>query len=284
MAKALITGATGFIGSHLVEFLKQKGVSTMALKHEKLQERWQLKDILTDYKPDYIFHLAAFGNMHHQKDVRPIFQSNIHATFNLLEASLHIPYSAFINIGSSSEYGKKEEPMIEEMLPETTTLYGASKVASTYLCRAFAKTFTKPIVTVRPFSVYGVGEAQFRFIPTIIKHLQSQKVMDFDQLGVHDWIYIDDLISGIGTIVDNARVLSGEVVNIGTGIQTSNIVIEKMLAKLAGKSLNVNYFNNMRPDDSPVWVDGSRKLRLLGWKPQVSLEEGLKRCYEYYTK
>lgn len=284
MSKCLISGSHGFIGSHLAEYLQKKGLEVVGLPRELLYDMDKLPQFLLEQQPEYIFHTAAYGNMANQKDPIMTVTANVLATWNLLVASKDISYRAFINFGSSSEYGKKDKPMVEEMLPEVDTFYGASKVSTVYLCRSMAKQLTKPIVTVRPFSVYGPGEAPFRFIPQIIEHLETGNVMDFDIDGKHDWIYIDDLISGVFTVSQHARELFGEVVNIGTGVQSTNTQIETILEKISGKSLNINYFSNMRPQDSPVWVDGSKKLRLYGWKPKVSLEEGLKKTYDYYTK
>ena len=283
MSKCVISGKSGFIGSHLASYLEKKGLEVIGIPREYLYDIKKLQEFILKHNPDYIFHTAAYGNMSGQKDPGEIVTANIACTWNLLQASRDIPYRAFVNFGSSSEYGKKDKPMTEDMLPEVETFYGASKVATTYLCKAYAKQFTKPVVTVRPFSVYGPGEASFRFIPTLIRYLQTGEIMDFAE-GVHDWIYIDDLIEGVFTVSQHARELFGQVVNIGTGIETSNSKIEDLLTRISKKSLNINYFSNMRPNDSPVWVDGSKMLRLYGWKPKVGLEKGLRRCYEFYTK
>ena len=280
--KALVTGSHGFLGSHLVKALSIRKWEVIPLKRELLYSPNELKIFCEEIRPDYIFHLAAYGNMSGQQDIPLIVLSNILGTFNLLQACNDISYKGFINFGSSSEYGYKKDPMVETDIPEATTFYGVSKIAATYLAKAFSKQFTKPIVTVRPFSVYGPGEAPFRFIPTLISYLGKGNYMDFDLQGKHDWIYISDIIKGVLTVADNINSLFGQVVNIGTGIQSTNTQVQNLLEKISEKTLNINYFQHMRPDDSPVWVDGSKKLRLYGWKPKVSLEEGLRKCYEYY--
>lgn len=279
---AAVTGSNGFIGSHLVKALEAKGIEVFRIDRKLLQHQERLQAVIMNIRPDYIFHLSAYGNMANQKDEQEIFDANVVGTFNLLEAIKNLSYKAFINVGSSSEYGKKDYPMHEMMLPEADTFYGCSKVASTYLCRAFAKQLTKPIVTVRPFSVYGPEEAEFRFIPQVIKHLKENRVMNVDTGANHDWIYIDDMIDGLLTVSQHARELFGQVIDIGTGVEHSNQEVISVLEDLAGKHLEVNVFDNTRPNDSKVWVDGSGKLLKYGWVPSWKLRDGLEKCFEYY--
>lgn len=283
-SKILITGANGFIGTHLTKRLEKEGHQVYPFPRFMFSANEQsMRDFFKGVSIDYIYHFASYGNMAQQKDEQEIFQ-NIVRTWNLLQATKNIPYKAFINIGTSSEYGKKDEPMTEDMCPATDTFYGATKVSATYLSRAFAIQHCKPIVTVRPFSVYGPGEADFRFIPQIIKHLQEGKTMNVDTQANHDWIYIDDFIDGVMCVTDNAHKLFGQVVNIGTGMQSSNQEIITRLEAISGKKLEVNIFDNMRENDSKIWVNGSRKLYAYDWYPKTSLTKGLKKTYEYYTK
>lgn len=284
MAKILISGSSGFIGKHLFKRLLQEGNDVTPLIHEILYNPEELKDAIHAYKPDYIYHLASYGNMSNQKEHEEIFNANVLGTWNLLNATKDIPYKAFINFGTSSEYGKQDRPMTEDMLPKADSFYACTKVASTYLARAYAKQFCKPIVTIRPFSVYGPGEAEFRFIPQVIKYLNNKRVMNVDTQANHDWIYIDDFINGVMKITDNAQKLFGEVVNIGTGKQYSNQQVINMLEKISGKKLQVNVFDNMRLNDSKIWMDGSNILHTFDWIPSYNLRRGLEKTYEYYTK
>lgn len=263
----------------------EKKNNLITIPHELLEisRNDELLNYLLKEKPDYIIHTAAYGNMAHHQAYGKIVTSNIFGTFNLLRAAKDVPYKGFINFGTSSEYGKKDVPMTEDLLPETDTFYGASKIATTYLSRAFAKQFNKPVVTVRPFSVYGEFEAEYRFIPKIIHSLHANEAMDVDIEGIHDWIYINDFIDGIETVMSNIDKLQGQVVNIGTGVQTTNKQVIEYLERLSGKSLVAHYISNTRPNDSHMWIDGSTKLNDLGWFPKHTLEEGLKKVYSFYT-
>ena len=273
--KVLISGKNGFIGSQLARHLELLRMEVIGLMRELLAQTEALKAYIDDVKPDYIFHLGAYGNMASQTGEQEIFQANVVNTWNLLSATKDTPYKLFINFGSSSEYGKKTSPMTERDLPETETFYGASKVAGTYLARAFAKQFNKPIVTVRPFSVYGPREADFRFIPTVIRSLITGQEMNLDPLPVHDWIYIDDLIFFVTNLMSFSKDLHGDAVNIGSGKCYSNAEVVEMLENISGRKATLKIVEKPMRSDSGTWQSA--------WGVQGrSLHAGLKLTYEYF--
>lgn len=278
--KALISGSSGFIGSHLVKALSPM-MEVVPITRELLYNPSDLEDFLEEQQPDYIYHLGAYGNHANQTDIAMIVLSNIIGTFNLLQASKDVDYKGFINFGSSSEYGKKLQPMKETDLPETDSFYGASKVAATYLSKAFAQQYNKPIITMRPFSVYGEGEADFRFIPTIIRSALRKEEMLLDPFPTHDWIYIKDFIDALLLLVTNIDKLRDSI-NIGSGEATSNQVIVAALTQISGIPLKTKRSLQMRPNDSDLWVADITLLTLLNWKPKFTLLEGLVNTYKYY--
>jgi nucleoside-diphosphate-sugar epimerase len=277
--RVLITGSNGFIGSKIATQLRSEQNMVLPLRQEEYYKS-DFKQAIASYNPDIIIHCGAYGNHSTQQDDQETFEANIVKTYLLLDATKDIPYEAFINIGSSSEYGKKNYPMREDMVPEPLTMYGATKAAGTMLARAFAKKYGKPIVTVRPFSVYGPGEAEHRFIPTIIRSLMNGEQLNIEPGAYHDWIYIDDLLDGILKVIENAKLLSG---NIGTGVQYRNDEVYAMLTLITGANTALNIKKDkMRPQDSNYWVADNKILRLCGWKPKTKLMEGLRKTYEAY--
>lgn len=277
--KIVISGSTGFIGKHLTQHFLQLGHEVCGIPRHLLEEVDDLQEWIIAQDPTIIIHCAAYGNMSYQQNEDEIIFANIYKTYNLLKASKNLNYLSFINIGSSSEYGKKTAPMRETDPVETDTFYGASKVAGTYLCRAFAKKYNKPIVTVRPFSVYGEGEAEFRFIPTLCTTLLHSEEMSLDEEAVHDWIHIKDFLHGIEKLISHTHELSGQVVNLGTGFQYTNKDVLTFLEGIAGKK--VQFTPTRTNHEHEVWEANIEKITSLGWWPQISLLEGLRRVYEY---
>lgn len=275
----LITGANGFIGSKLSEVLKAKGNKVVKLDRTLLFHPRKLLEKITRVQPDTIFHLAAYGNHYDQNDVDEIFKVNVVGTFNLLQAAAKAGVKCFVNTGSSSEYGRKSKPMKEDMMPETDTMYGATKVAATYLSKAFAKSGL-PVVTVRPFSVYGPGEAEHRFIPTVVRCCLSGETLKLAP-GVHDWIYIDDFVRGMITVAKNIKKLSGQIVNIGSGRQYSNKKVVEEIERICGITVATEEVGNIRSFDTITsWVANNDKLKSLGWKPKVDLRSGIEKVID----
>jgi nucleoside-diphosphate-sugar epimerase len=238
-----------------------------------------LKAFFEKEEPDYIFHLAAYGNMSNQKDVSMTVFANIVGAFNMLHESLSVPYKAFINFGSSSEYGKKVKAMNEDDHINPLSFYGASKGGATLLANAFRSQFKKPITTVRPFSVYGDGEAIFRFIPTAIKNIKQGTPFQLEPEAVHDWIYIDDFISALFLIMNNTNF---DIVNVGTGRMHKNKEVVEMLEKILNKSAKYNKVEGLRVNDSEVWMADNTRLKALGFIVEHMLFSGLIKTVKSY--
>jgi len=284
--KAVITGANGFLGKHLWDTLSDRGIEPVAIdRHDLYIDVPDLTRILFHHKPDYIFHLAAYGNHSHQTDSTKAIMANYFAIYNLLKASEFLDFTAFINVATSSMYGRQMTMMSENTtVLEPDTFYAATKAGGVHLARAFAKQYNLPICSVVPFSVYGEGEADFRFIPTLVRHLMTEEKMPVVLKPQHDWICVDDFMNGVMSVVDNIDKVQGETINIGTGIATRNKEVISQLEKISGRKLRMEKTYKEQPHHSSVWYADNTKLKSLGWQQKTSLHEGLKRCWEYYSK
>jgi nucleoside-diphosphate-sugar epimerase len=229
------------------------------------------------FKPEIIYHCAA-----ELKDEEKMTESNVLLTVALLEATKDIHYKAFVNLGSSSEYGPRNEPIKENMVLRPTTLYGATKAQATVACQNFAIRNAKPIITLRPFSPFGPGEKEDRLIPTAIRLCLIGKKMKLGR-GVHDFIYVDDVIRAMFMFAGKPiNEICGEVVNIASGIEVSNDEIIKTVERLCGKKMKIERIDRFHNYDTDHWVADIGRALSFGWCPTVDLDEGIERMIDAY--
>lgn len=205
--KMLITGSEGFIGKNLIEFYS---------KDYEIIRYTRIDDINSAvYKsPDIIINCAA--DIYQDSNM---FESNVVLVNNLISC-VKKTGCKFIQIGSSAEYGRKLKPSKETDFLDPTTFYEATKGASSLLCIGAAREYGLPIVVARPYSVYGNYEKEHRLFTRLYNAYTFNSPMVLNQ-GYHDFIYIKDFIAGINTLLLSDEI-SGDVVNFGSGIQTSN--------------------------------------------------------------
>lgn len=269
MKTALISGSNGFIGKRLLFRLSSMDIEIVPLERYLLSTHIALKNFINKVQPDYIFHLAGYGNHYNQQDEKEILIANISNLFNLLQATKELNYKSLINISTSS------------VLLPTQTFYSATKLSGELIAKVFAEKYNKPIINIRPSSVYGENEADFRFIPKVINSLLTNKKIDVVLEPKHDWIYIDDFIYGMLTFIDHGQNLRGQSVNVSTGKQYSNEEVINILENIHGSKLNCNVTNNLRSYDTVNWEVDNTVLKSLNWEPTITFEEGLKRVYNY---
>ena len=241
-----ISGSSGFIGTAIKNHLLAQGKSVYTIPRDRSIK--QLTNLFKYANPDYIIHLSSYGNHHYQDNFIEMVRANITGTYNLLEAAKDFSYKKFYNFTTSSVMLKDQ------------THYSITKFCGEQLSKMYAN-----VVNIRPYSVYGPGEADHRFIPTVIRCLNSGEEMTLDVSATHAWIYIDDLVMAM---------FLGETEMGGMCVTNESIVT--ILEQISGKKLK--YIQGiMRGYDSNNWVQP---------KPicYTSLYEGLKQTYEYYTK
>jgi nucleoside-diphosphate-sugar epimerase len=292
----LITGAGGFVGACLMRKLIENDENVHILL-KKETDTWRIQDIIhkanvhisdladlkgvkkiiESIKPDIIYHLATCGAYPYQNAPDAIINTNILGTWNLLKATSRINYELFVNTGSSSEYGFKKLPMKETDSLEPASYYAVTKSSQTLLCSYIARQERKPIVTLRPFSVYGPYEEQTRFVPVLLRSLYLNEKMNLvSPKIVRDYIYIDDMVNAY-LLVDKLKNFPGEIFNIGTGMQSTIKDAVDMAMRVTGKTISCAWRGMQNRNwDTDNWVaDISKAKRLLGWKSKIGLKTGL---------
>lgn len=306
MEKVLVTGATGFVGANLVRRLLKENYEVHILSR-KSSNMWRLegvKDLITDHKvdlkesvllektvqdvePDYIIHLAIFGGRPGQQDEINILESNLIGTINLLKSCSKVPYKAFINTGSSSEYGKKQKAMSEEDVCRPINMYGVTKAAATMYCNYIAETENRNIGTIRLFSPFGDYEDRGRLIPDLILGaLHERSVKLANPSAVRDYIYIDDVCDAYIKVLKKPELLKGEIFNLGYGEQHSVKFMADTLQAVFPEDIQFD-FNSIegRKADTDTWVSDSRKFgEIYNWKPSCDMKEGLNRSLCWFKE
>jgi nucleoside-diphosphate-sugar epimerase len=301
----LITGGAGFIGTNLIRTLLTEAnyqLHTVVAPNTNL---WRLTNILPNItvheidlsntaaittlvhtiKPTIIYHLAAYGGMPNERTPNMIYDVNFYGTLNLLQACKEVGFDCFINTGSSSEYGMKQEPMDEAMALEPLSDYGVAKAAATNYCQKEALFNKLPIYTIRPFSVYGDYELSTRLMPTIIVNALANKPITLSsQTHVRDFIYIHDLINAYLKITER-RPSHAHIFNIGSGQQSTIADVVSHVQSIMGKQLNVIWGSAAaRPWEPTRWqANIDRAQTVLEWHPTHTLEQGLRASITWFN-
>jgi len=296
--RAVLTGGTGFVGASLARRLLRDGHEVHLLVRPE-HARWRIADILADVRlhlvdlgdltaltetlgrirPDWVFHLAAYGAYSSQTDLDRMLQTNVLGTINLVRAGLRHGFEAFVNTGSSSEYGYQDHPPAESELIEPNSHYAVTKASATLFCRYTAQSEGVRLPTLRLYSVYGPWEEPTRLLPTlIVRGLQGRLPPLVNPAVGRDFVYAEDVNDAYLLAATRPEQEPGAVYNIGSGAQTTI----RDAVDVARRVLHIPeepVWGSM-PDrrwDTQVWVGDNRKARqALGWEPRMGFEDGFR--------
>jgi NAD dependent epimerase/dehydratase len=302
--RVLVTGAGGFIGSHLVERLLAEGARVRAfvrynsrgdpglLRMLSAQDRSRLEIIAGDLRDEYavrkavegtqvIFHLGALISIpySYQHPVE-VVETNLIGTLNVLMASRDFKIEKLIHISSSEVYGTAVHVPISESHPlQGQSPYSASKIGADKLAESFFCAFELPVVTIRPFNTFGPRQSARAVIPVIITQALTQNAIHLgNQNTQRDFTFVKDTITGIMK-ADEVPGIEGQVLNLGTGQEIRIGELAQKIIRKIGRSVEITVDPiRLRPKGSEVLrllSDNTLARKMLGWEPEVSLDDGL---------
>lgn len=311
--KVLVTGAGGFIGSHLVETLIKKGCKVRAFVHYNSFNRWgwldyvdkNIKDAIEIFAGDVrdtngvkesmknidiVFHLAALIGIpysYHSPDT--YVDTNIKGTLNILQAAKECEVEKVIHTSTSEVYGTaKCIPITEEHPINPQSPYAASKAGADFLALSFYRSFGLPISIVRPFNTYGPRQSARAIIPTIITQIKAgKKNIEVGSLfPKRDFTYVKSTVEGFIKAAESDKSI-GTVINIGSNFEISIKDLVLLIARLMDANVKISTDNKrIRPENSEVeeLLACNKKAKdLLIWEPRYTLEEGLQETIKWFS-
>jgi nucleoside-diphosphate-sugar epimerase len=307
-ARVLVTGASGFIGSHVVRRLVADGAEVHALTstvsavypvrlvahrdritlHEgNLVDRSAMDAVVASVRPEFVFHLGAFTHVGKSwQRVDECVQTNIQGTVNLLQALARHEYRRFVYTGTSEIYGDIDAPFEEDARVNPVSPYSVSKYAGERFCSMLHQSYGWPIVMLRPFNAYGPAQSPDRIIAeVIVRALRGEKLEMTHGLQTREFNYVEDLAEGF-VLAATAPEVDGEIINLGCGEELSIRRAAETVLDLMGNPIRP-VFGALpeRPTEIRRMFSDSTKARTaLGWSPRHSLVEGLDKTIAWYTK
>jgi dTDP-glucose 4,6-dehydratase len=302
--RVLVTGAGGFIGSHLVERLVELGAQVRALVHYNSLDSWgwldssprrhelevvagdigdlgSVRHAMRDCR--VVFHLAALIAIPYSYRAPASYvHTNVGGTLNVLEAARECSVQRLVHTSTSEVYGTALRVPIDEGHPlQGQSPYSATKIGADKLAEAFQRSFDVPVVTVRPFNTFGPRQSARAVIPTIIAQCLAGDIVRLGNLEARrDLNYVANTVEGY-VLAASTNQAVGRTVNLGSGADISIGELAQLIARLLGREIMVvGDPQRLRPERSEVdrlVADNTLARSLLGWHPTVSLEDGLRK-------
>lgn len=311
----LITGGTGFAGSHLIEYLVSLEPSAASRIHTtsfttvpdylsqllpaenfhqlNLTDAVATSDLITQLQPTQLYHLAALSAVGSSFETsKETLLNNIGLQLTILQAvQEHSPHTRILTIGSADGYGvsqsESEIPITEDHPFRPVNPYAVSKVSQELLAYAYIKSFSLDIVRVRPFNHIGERQSTEFAVPSFAKQIVAiergeQHALKVGSLeAVRDFTDVKDMVRAYHILMNQGS--AGEVYNVGTGVGRSMTEVVDILCQLSTASIKLELEKSrIRALDIPVFIANNEKIRRLGWQPEIELKQSLHRILEFW--
>ena len=307
----LVTGADGFIGSHLTEMLVSKGFKVKALSQYNSFNNWgwlekincldQIEVLSGDIRDPYfckkimqgvdiVYHLAALIAIPYSYEAPDSYvDTNIKGTLNICQAAKDNGNVRVIHTSTSEVYGTAQYVPIDEKHPlQAQSPYSATKIAADAMAMSFYNAFELPVTIARPFNTYGPRQSARAVIPTIITQIANgmKEIKLGDTSPTRDFSYVEDTCSGFLALAESDQTI-GQTINIGSNFEISISDTLNIIKELMGSDVDfITDKQRIRPEKSEVfrlWCDNTKIEKLTGFKPQIDIHEGLQRTIDWFT-
>ena len=307
--KIFVTGGAGFIGSNFIRYVLSTGKDFVIVNYDKLTYAGNLANLesIADH-PNYHFvkgdicdsvavetamrgcdaviHFAAESHVDRSiYEPAPVIQTNVTGTFILLEVARKVSVSRFVHISTDEVYGDIPQGVFaDETFPlQPSSPYSASKAASDLLVRSYVRTYKFPALITRSSNNYGPYQFPEKFLPLMITNVLRDKALPVygDGKQQRDWLHVEDNCRGILSVLEKGKI--GEVYNIGGLDLDENLTVVRRLLKLTGRPESLVSYVQDRPGHDRRYALNCKKIETeLGWRPAISLEDGLRRTIDWY--
>ena len=305
----LVTGGAGFIGSHFIRMVLRRHPSTRVVNLDKLTYAGNLdnlQDVQDDPRYEFILgdirdkalvrrvfarvqgvvHFAAETHVDRSiYDAGEFVLSNVHGTYTLLDTLRAFPgVEFFIHVSTDEVYGSRTGRAARESDPlQPSSPYAATKAAGDHLARAYHVTYGLPTIVLRPSNTFGPCQFPEKLIPlSLTNALEGKTIPVFgDGLNVRDWLFVEDHCRAVEAAILRGR--NGSVYNVGGGVELANIEVARRILAALDASRELIQFVPDRPGHDRRYAMDSGLIRALGWEPETSFAEGLKRTVRWYA-
>ena len=307
MSNILITGAGGFIGANLVhDLINTKDQIHILIRKESnlwrlnniiskcyvhfvdISKIKEVENVISEIKPETVYHCATYGVYPNQKDTQKIDQTNLIGTKNLVSSlAKNTDLKRLVNLGSVFEYGSKPGLIKETDSVQGLDHYSKSKILQTKMIEDFSQQHNLPAVTLRVFTVYGNFEEPGRLISDImVAIIKKNPIKILSSSSIRDFIYINDVIDALKKISVKPGI-NGEIFNVGSGRASSVENIVNLVCNITDTDSEVIWQDKNDREHDKAGTKGYaniQKIEKIGWKPKTSLEDGLEKTYKWFKK
>lgn len=311
--KVLVTGAGGFVGSHLVEALVKRDAIIRAFVHYNSRNDWGMledveKNILNEVEvvagdlkdadcvreavcgQQVIFHLGALiGIPYSYVNPRDVVDTNVNGTLNILTAALDFGIEKVVHTSTSEIYGTAQYvPMDEKHPVNPQSPYAASKLGADLLALSFYRSFDLPVGIIRPFNIYGPRQSARAVIPSVITQALLKRKISLGSVSpTRDLTFVKDSVTGFIGFAECEKTV-GEVVNLGSGLEVSINQTISLISNCLGKKIQIKKERKrIRPEKSEVerlFSNSSKAKRLFGWQPKTDFKQGIEKTISWFEK